>query len=303
MDISANKINRIKTTKSDRAIDWTINGIMLILIIVAVYPLIYVLSVSLSSGLAVDRGQVYLFPVDFTLEAYRYLFKDGAFIMAFANSMFYMFAGTFYNMVISVMAAYVLARKEFILTKYINLLVIFTMWLSAGTIPEYMNFRNLNMVDSRMGMILGFGLSAYNIILIRNYFEGLPKEILEASKIDGASEFQVLTKVYIPLSKPILATVSLFYALYRWNTWFWFSLLIKTESKVPLQVVLRMMLIRSAENPDSTANDIVEIVQGGANYTTIQYAVMLFSIIPVLMVYPYVQKHFTKGIMLGGVKS
>ena len=297
------KSNFIKGSTGDLFADGTINILMAIMICTAVYPIIYVLAVSLSSGIAVDRGDVFLFPVEFTIEAYRFLFKDMSFIIAFGNSLLYMFVGTLYNLYISVTAAFVRARKDFILTKYVNLMVIFTMWLGAGTIPTYMNYKSLNMSDSRIAMIVGFGLSAYNIILVRNYFENLPDEILEAAKIDGASESQILAKIFIPLSKPILATVALFYALSRWNSWFWHSLLLKDENKIPLQVLLRKLLSQSAENPDSTQNEIIEIAKGSASFTTIQHAVMLFAIVPVILVYPYVQKHFTKGIMLGGVKS
>ncbi len=293
----------IKESKGEQVFDWLLNFVMLIMIIGATYPIIYVLSVSLSSGLAVDRGEVFLFPVEFTTEAYKYLFKDSSFVLAFGNSAFYMIVGTAYNLFISVTAAYVMSRKNFILSRFTNLFVLITMWLAAGTIPTYMNYRNLGMSDSRLAIILGFGLSAYNIILVRNYFDNLPEEILEAAKIDGASEWQILNKIFIPLSKPIMATVALFYALSRWNSWFWHSLLLKSDNKIPLQVVLRNLLAQSAENPDSTSNEIINIAKSSASFTTIQHAVMLFAIVPVVIIYPYVQKHFTKGIMLGGVKS
>lgn len=293
----------MKSSMGGRIFDILLNLAMLIMIVGAIYPIIYVLSVSLSSGLAVDRGEVFLFPVEFTVEAYKYLFKDASFVIAFGNSAFYMIAGTASNMFISVTAAYVMARKNFILSRFTNMMVLLTMWLGAGTIPMYLNYRNLGMTDSRLAIILGFGLSAYNIILIRNYFDNLPEEILEAAKIDGASEWQILKDIFMPLSKPIIATVSLFYALSRWNSWFWHSLLLKSDNKIPLQVVLRNLLAQTAENPDSTSNEIVDIAKSGASFTTIQHAVMLFAIVPVIMIYPYVQRHFTKGIMLGGVKS
>lgn len=300
---SRKKTNGIQASQGERIFDALLNTIMLVMIIGAIYPIVYVLSVSLSSGLAVDRGEVFLLPVELTIEAYRYLFRDSAFILAFGNSMFYMVAGTAYNMFISVTAAYVMARKGFIFSRFTNMMVLITMWLGAGTIPSYMNYRNLGMTDSRLAIILGFGMSAYNIILIRNYFDNLPTEIIEAAKIDGASEWQVLTSIFIPLSKPIMATVTLFYALGRWNSWFWHSLLLRTDSKIPLQVVLRQLLAQTAENPDSTENEIIEIAKSAASFTTIQYAVMMFAIVPVIIVYPFVQRHFTKGIMLGGVKS
>lgn len=290
-------------SRGEKIFGYIVNILMVISIIGALYPLVYVFSASISSGMSVDRGQVFLLPVDVTFGAYKYLFSDEAFWISFANSLFYMFAGTVYCMIISVMVAYVMSRRDFLFNRFLNFFVLFTMWLGAGTIPRYLNYINLGMDDSRIAMVVGFGVSAFNIILIRNYFDSLPKELIEASKIDGASEYDVLTKIYIPLSAPILATVSLFYALSSWNSWFWYSLLIKEESKQPLQIVLRRLLLHSTENIDDTSNEIVKIVEGGHNDTTIKYAIMVLSLIPVVIVYPYVQKHFTKGITLGGVKS
>ncbi len=297
------KANFINDSKGEIIFGYIVNILMGICILGALYPLIYVISASLSSGISVDRGQVFLWPVEFTLGAYEYLFSDNAFWISFANSVFYMLAGTVYCMFVSVTVAYVMSRKTFIFNKSINFFILFTMWLSAGTIPRYLNYINLGMSDSRIAMIIGFGVSAFNIILIRNYFDSLPKELIEAATMDGATEAQILRKIYIPLSAPILATVSLFYALASWNSWFWYSLLIKSESKQPLQIVLRRLLLYSAENIDDTSNEIINIVAGAHNDTTIKYAIMVLSLIPVLIVYPYVQKHFTKGITLGGVKS
>ncbi|WP_105616522.1 carbohydrate ABC transporter permease [Vallitalea okinawensis] len=290
-------------SKGELIFGYIVNILMVIAIIGALYPLLYVLSASLSSGIAVDRKQVFLLPVDLTFSAYEYLFSDRALWVSLANSFFYMFAGTAYCMVISVMVAYVMSRKNFLFNRFLNFFVLFTMWLGAGTIPRYLNYINLGMGDSRLGMIVGFGISAFNIILIRNYFDSLPKELVEAATIDGASESQVLTKIFVPLSSPILATVSLFYALSSWNSWFWYSLLIKTESKQPIQIILRRLLLYTAENIDDTSNEIIKIEAGGHNDTTLKYAIMVLSLIPVVIVYPYVQRHFTKGITLGGVKS
>lgn len=278
--------------------------VMLFLVIISVYPLVYVLSMSLSNGVDADSGKVWLLPVNPTIGAYAYLFKDPQFMQAFANSMFYMIVGAAYNMLISVPGAYVLARREFYLSKILNIYMTITLWLTAGTIPLYLNFKMLGMMNSRWAMIIGFGLTAFNIILIRNYFEGLPKEMKEAAHVDGASEFQTLFHVYIPLSKPILATVTMFYALGRWNVWFWHSLLLRdAEDKIPLQIMLRRILIATADDPNNTNPSVTQYLEGGASRLTIQFAVMAFTLVPVLVVYPYVQRHFTKGIMLGGVKN
>lgn len=292
-----------KLSRGETIFTYVVNVFMVICMIGAFYPIVYVFSASVSSGVALDRGLVYLWPVDFTFGAYEYLFQDNSFWVSFGNSLLYMFAGTFYCMVVSVMAGFVLARREFIFNKGFNVFILMTMWLSAGTIPTYLNYNMLGMKDSRLAMILGFGLSAYNILLIRSYFESLPGELIQAARIDGASEAQILRLIYIPLSTPILATVSLFYSLTSWNSWFWYSLLIKTESKQPIQIVLRRLLMYATTNPDDTSSEIVEVIAGVHNATTIKYAIMVFSLIPILLIYPYIQKYFTKGVTLGGVKS
>lgn len=296
-----NKYKRLTT--SEILVGWVANIVMFIAIIGCLYPIIYTFSASLSSGIAIDRQEVILFPVDFTIGAYEYLFSDSEFWIAFLNSLFYMFFSTLFLMFITVSVAFVLARKDFIFHKQLNFFILLTMWFGAGTIPQYLNYMELGINDSRWGMVIGFGLSAFNILLVRNYFETLPEELSEAARIDGGTESQLLRYIYLPLSKAIIATVTLFYALDSWNSWFWFSLLIKTDSKQPLQIILRRMLLASVEDPESTQNYIVEVVAGAHSSATIEYAVMVLSLIPVLIIYPMVQKHFTKGITLGGVKG
>ncbi len=293
-----------RMSKSEIFVGNIANIVMLIAIVCCLYPIIYIISASLSSGIAIDRQQVILFPVDFTIGAYKHLFTDQEFWVAFFNSLFYMFTNTIFLLGITVSAAYVLARKQFIFFKQFNFYVLLTMWFSAGMIPQYLNYQDVfKFTDSRFGMIVGFGLSAFNILLVRNYFETIPTELSEAAKIDGATETQLLRTIYIPLSKAIIATVSLFYALANWNTWFWFSVLVKSDSKQPLQIILRRMLLDSVVDPESTQNIIVEVVAGQHSTATIEYAIMVLSLIPVIIVYPMVQKHFTKGITVGGVKG
>ncbi len=292
-----------RMTKSEIFVGWFSNFVMVVAIICCMYPIIYTFSSSLSSGLAILRQEVILFPVDFTLGAYEYLFNDAAFWTAFGNSLFYMVTSTIFLMFMTVCVAFVLARHNFLFHSQLNFFILLTMWFSAGTIPSYLNYQMLGMEDSRIAMVIGFGLSAYNILLVRNYFESLPEELSESARIDGATEYQVLRHIYLPLSKAIIATVTLFYALSSWNSWFWFSILIKTESKQPIQIVLRRLLAASVEDPEAINVKVVEVVAGQYNSDTVEYAVMIMSLIPVVIIYPMVQKHFTKGITLGGVKG
>ncbi len=292
-----------RMSTSEIVVGWISNLIMIIAIICCLYPLLYTISSSFSSGLAILRQEVILWPVDFTTGAYEYLFGDSGFWMAFTNSLFYMFASTIFLMFITVCVAFVLARHEFLVHSQLNFFILLTMWFGAGTIPAYLNYQMLGMEDSRWAMVIGFGLSAYNILLVRNYFESLPEELAESARIDGGTEFQVLRHIYLPLSKAIIATVTLFYALSSWNSWFWFSILIKTESKQPIQIILRRLLLASVEDPEAINVKVVEVVAGQYNSDTIEFAVMVMSLIPVVIIYPMVQKHFTKGITLGGVKG
>jgi putative aldouronate transport system permease protein len=196
-------------------------------------------------------------------------------------------------MVISIFAAYALSRSNLLFKRQIAFLIVFTMWFSAGLIPSYINYTEL-WVNNRWGIIYGFGAQAFNILLLRNYFNGISKEIEEAAIIDGANEFQVLGNIYLPMSKSALATVTLFYALNRWNGFFWNRQLVR-DAEHPLQVVLRG-ITEAASNTD------VVVVYPYSLYS-LAYAAIILSIIPIIVVYPYLQKYFAKGVNVGGVKE
>lgn len=277
-----------------------INYILLAVIaICAIYPFIYVLSASVSRGSAVDAGKVVLFPIGFTLDAYKEILSDKWFWVSYGNTFFYTIVGTIFSMFVSISAAYVLSRKRFKLKRQINLLLAITMWFNVGFIPLYLNYRSLGGDNSRWMIIFEFGVHAFNIILLRNYFESVPDELEEAANIDGANDFQTLYRVFIPISKPAITTVWLYYAIDRWNGWFWASILLKQQDKVPLQVYLKQKIVDSvlvADNARTIASD-------SYSFTTLTYAIIICSIIPIVLVYPYIQKYFNKGILVGGVKE
>lgn len=270
--------------------------------IISFYPFIYVLSSSLSSGNSVTMGKVLLFPVEFTIDAYKYVLSDKVFWISYANTIFYTVVGTFYSMVISSTGAYALSRKKLRFRKFFNLMVVFTMWFNAGIIPSYLNYKDLGIRDSRMGIIVAFGVTAFNIILLKNYFESVPESLEQAAMIDGASDFRIFWNIFLPLSKPALVTVTLYYAIGRWNGFFWSMILITDINKTPLQVYLRKMIVDKEQLADEVAS---ALFTSSATYSldTIIYAIIVCSMIPVILVYPYIQKYFTKGIMLGGVKE
>lgn len=272
-----------------RAIAYTVVTLFAVL---ALYPFIYTVSGALSSKLAIESGRVVLFPVDIQFDAFAAAFGTKKFWIAYSNTLFYTFYGTTFSMIVSVAAGYALSKERLLFRRQINFLIVFTMWFSAGMIPHYLNYKRLG-VDNRWGIIFAFGVQAFNVILLRNYFSGISKEIEEAAIVDGANEFQILTHIYLPMSKAAIATVTLFYALSRWNGYFWTRILI-VEIDHPMQVMLRIFY--DEMNMDEAA------VYTFSNRSLL-YAMIVCSIIPIIVVYPYLQKFFAKGVNVGGVKE
>lgn len=273
--------------------------IVTILGIIAVYPLVYVFVCSISSGSAVDAGKVLLIPQGINFQAYRETLKDKMFWTSYGNTFYYTIFGTMFSMLVSVPAAYSLSKKQMFGRKTLNMLVAFTMWFSPGFIPMYLNYLSLGAENSPPMIIVSFGIQAFNIILLRNYFEAIPDEMDESAKIDGATDFKILKDIYIPLSKPALATVTLYYAMSRWNGYFWTTILISDMDKIPLQVYIKQKII-----DQSLVWEYSSAIAGQEySYTTLIYALVVCAIIPVLVMYPFIQKYFTKGVMVGGVKG
>ena len=258
------------------------------------YPLLFSLSSALSGREAVDGGQVVLFPIDIQLTAFRQFFTNPDYARDFWNSytntLFYTLYGTAFSMFLTIGAAYALSKTNLLFKRQINFFIVFTMWFSAGIMPTFLNLQMLG-VNNRWGIIYGFGVQAFNIILLRNYFLGISKEIEEAAIVDGANEFQVLTSIYLPMSKSALATVTLFYALNRWNGFFWNQRMVGSVEH-PLQVILRNIVA----DPDAPVNPYFSLI-------SLSYAAIVLSIIPILAVYPILQKYMSAGVNTGGVKE
>ncbi len=263
------------------------------------YPFIYIAAVSLSGGFAAASGKVVLTPVDSTLAAYKYILAEPKFWNSYLNTFIYTIGGTIMSLLIIIPGAYALSRPQLIGRRFWNLFVAFTLWFNAGLIPFFINMRDLGLLDSYIGIIVGFAVNAFNIILLRNFFESLPQSFEEAARMDGANDFQVLWKVYIPLSKPALATITLFCIVARWNGFFWAMVLLQSEEKIPLQVFLRHTIAVLSDDQEFTAT----LSSQPYSVESVTGAIIVCSIIPVLIVYPFVQKYFEKGILLGGVKE
>lgn len=269
---------------------------VIIFALMALYPIIYAFSVSISGKVAYESGEIVLLPKDVTFQAYDMVLHNKGFWISYTNTLFYTVLGTAWSMAISLTGAYALQKSKLLFRRQWNFLLVFTMWFSAGMIPLFLNYKNMG-VDNRWGLVIAFGVQAYNIILLRNYFSSIPKEIEEAAIVDGANEFQLFGKVYIPMSTASIATVTLFYAISRWNGYYWARMLLANPYEQPLQVYLRQLI----ENYQKLYDESPVNLPYAAD--SLAYAIIICSIIPVLVVYPYIQKYFAKGVNMGGVKG
>ena len=267
--------------------------------IATLYPFIYIAAVSFSSGFAAQAGKVVLTPIEATTEAYGYILKDPQFWISYRNTFIYTIGGTIMSLAFIIPGAYALSRPQLVGRRFWNLFIAFTMWFNAGLIPFFLNMRDLGLLDSYFGIIIGFAVNGFNIILLRNFFESVPQSFEEAARMDGANEFQVLWKVYMPLSKPAIATITLFCIVSRWNGFFWAMVLLKDSQKIPLQVYLQQVIAELADDEEFG----LSIIESSYSVETVTAAIMVCSIIPVILFYPFIQKFFNKGIMLGGVKE
>ncbi|MGD1822750.1 MAG: carbohydrate ABC transporter permease [Pleomorphochaeta sp.] len=270
--------------------------IVILFSLIALYPLVYAFSVSVSGKLAYESGQVVLLPKEFTLTAYKMVLYDKGFWISYSNTLFYTIIGTAWSMAISLTGAYALQSRKLLFARGWNFFMVFTMWFSAGMIPKYLNYKQLG-ITNRWGIIVAFGVQAFNIILLRNYFSSIPHEIEEAAIVDGTNEFQLFSRIFIPMSKASIATVTLFYAISRWNGYYWARMILASSFDQPLQVYLRQLI----ENYQKLYEESPIVLSYSAD--SLAYAIIICSIIPVLIIYPYIQKYFTKGVNVGGVKG
>ena len=268
------------------------------------YPFVYAVSAAISGRDAVEYSQVVLFPKDIQFDAFKRMFNNNMFWNAYSNTLFLTLYGTIWALFVAILGGYALSKKRLLFRRGFNFFLVFTMWFSAGLVPQYLNylqtkavFNSIGITDDKWLVVIAMGMAAMNIILLRNAFEGVPSEIEEAAIVDGASEFQVLRQVYIPMSKSTIATVALFFAISRWNGYFWARQMISNSNEHPLQVFIRLQLEQYTD-PEFMAgwNEVF------ASDSMI-YALIVCSIVPILVIYPFIQKYFAKGVNVGGVKE
>lgn len=291
---------------SSKILDVVIYVSLIILMIITLYPIIYIFSVSVSSTTAYESGRVVFLPVEFNLEAYKVILEAGTIPRSFVNSVIYTVVYTVVSLLMTTTMAYPLSRsKDRVAFKgFFSKLVIFTMFFNAGIIPNYLVVKGLGLMDSMWALILPSAISTYNLVVMRSFFEGIPIDLEEAAFIDGANEIVIFWKIMLPLSKAALATVGLFYGVYMWNSWFNSMLYLQTADKYPLQFIIRQIIMQNQMAAELAAmGDTSMMTAQTTNSVSLKYATLFLSILPMLAVYPFIQKYFVKGVMVGSVKG
>ncbi|MCL2831774.1 MAG: carbohydrate ABC transporter permease [Treponema sp.] len=298
-----NSQEKIKTAADDRLFYIIITIILTFILIVTLYPLLYVLSSSISDPEAVSSGQVLIFPVGFSLRGYSVVFEDPRVLTGFLNTFFYAGFGTAINLFMTLLASYPLSRKDLFGRGPIMMIFTFTMLFSGGMIPSYILMRNLGLLNTRWALLLPGAISVYNMIIARTFFMStIPDELLEASQIDGCSDFRYVWSVVLPLSKSILAVLVMFYFIDHWNNFFNAFLYLSDRKLFPLQIVLREILVMSQIRATAIEDpDLAFAMQGLAEL--MKYSLIVIASVPVLFLYPLAQRYFVKGVMIGSIKG
>ena len=294
---------RIKEARGDRVFTIINTTVLCLFTLSVLYPLLYVLSASFSSPDAVMAGRVFFFPVDFTLEGYEAVFRYQRIWVGFTNSVFYAVVGTTVNVTMTLIAAYPLSRRDLFGRGVVLNLFLFTMLFSGGLIPTYLLVRQLGLLNTRWALIFPQSLSVWNLLITIAFFRtSIPTEMLEAAQLDGASDIEYLIKIVLPLSSSIIAVIGLFYAVSHWNQFFSALLYLGREEMYPLQLVLREILVQNQVDMNLLV-DVKEMVRRQGLRELLKFSSIVVASVPVLMAYPFVQRHFVKGIMLGAVKG
>jgi ABC-type sugar transport system, permease component len=290
---------------SSKMLDVIVHVTMIVVVLVTLYPVLYVFSASLSSAAANDRGIVTIFPREFTVEAYKMIWKAKTVPFSFLNSVLYTSVGTALNLLLTGALAYALSRKNLALRKFYTAIIIFSMYFSGGMIPSFLLIKNIHLYNTMWALILPGLIGTTNLIIMRTFFQSIPKELEESANLDGANDFVIFFKIIIPLSKAAICTIGLYYAVGHWNAWFNAMIYLKDTAKYPLQMILRQIVIQtSALQEAAQSGDLSAINEiGVVNVTAVKFATLTVSILPMLMIYPFIQKYFIKGVMIGSLKG
>lgn len=300
--------NRIKLTGSDKAFNVFVYLFLTVVLIIVAYPLIYIVSASISDPFAVNSGQMLLFPKGITFEGYQTIFENSALWRGYLNTIFYTALGTAINLFVTIPAGYALSRPDFAGKNLFTKLMMVTMFVSGGLIPTYILVTSMGLGNTVWALVLPNAASVYNIIVTRTFFQSsIPREIEEAAIMDGASDFRRFFSIILPLSKPIIAVMALFYGVGHWNQYFNALIYISDRDKYPLQMILREILVLQ----DMSSNPTMQMTGEMAEFLysqqqlgqVIKYGVMIVSTLPLILIYPFLQKYFVKGVMIGSLKG
>ncbi len=305
--------NKIKSTMSDRVFDAVNVALMIIIIVLMLYPLYFTVIASVSDPYSVVKGQVFLWPKGLTLEPYTNVFKDNRIWTGYRNTIFYTVVGTLWNLILTVPSAYVLSKKHLPARGFLATYFLIPMYFGGGLIPTYLQIKSLGLINTIYTLVILGGLSVYNMIVTRVYFQtSIPEDLYESARIDGASDFRSFFQIALPLAKPILAVMALFYAVGRWNEYFTALVYVSDVKLQPLQIVLRGILllnqtaVQSLDTKSMTDTDIEQMLDlARRTYMAegMKYSLIFIASAPLLVAYPFVQKYFVKGIMIGSLKG
>lgn len=292
---------KVKRSRGERVFS-VFNYIFLsMVVIVCFYPVWYVFVASFSdSNLLTQHMGLLVKPLGFSTDAYKKVFQNPMILKGYCNTLFILVVGVILDLVMTSLGAYFLSRKRVMFKKPVMMLIIFTMFFSGGMIPFYLNLKDLKLTNTLWGLIIPFMINTYNLVILRTSFESIPESLIEAAQIDGAGHITILRQIVLPLSKAILAVMVLYYGVSIWNSWFWASAIIRTREMYPLQVILREILMQNDVSSMTTGASAADQEAIGM---TIKYATIMVATIPILCVYPFLQKHFAKGTMVGAVKE
>lgn len=302
------KKSTIKESKTDRIFLGFVYVLLIFALVIVAYPLIYIASASISDPSVVNSGEMWLLPKEITFKGYTTILQNKDIWRGYFNTVIYTVVGTALNLFVTIPAGYVLSRKDFPLKGIFTKMMVITMFISGGMIPSYILVNNLGLTNTMWALILPGAASVYNIVVTRTFFQSsIPDELTEAAIMDGATNFKIFTAVILPLAKPIVAVMALFYGVGHWNQYFQALLYIDDRSKYPLQMVLREILVLQdlSSNPSTMMSEATaEYLNQQQNLSAIiKYGVMIVATLPIIMVYPFLQKYFVKGVMLGSLKG
>jgi putative aldouronate transport system permease protein len=299
----ANPVKRRSTYRrpaGEVAFDVVIHVLLTIAALATLYPFLYVLSMSISDPGAVVRGEVWLLPKGFSVESYKLVFDNPSTLQAYYNTLWYTVVGTLVNVSLTISAAYALSRREFFVRRILLQFIVVTLFFEGGLIPLFLVVNSLGLYNSRWALVLPTAVNAFNLIIARTYFESsIPESLPESAKIDGANDIRIFTAIVLPVSMPIIAVMTIFYGVYHWNAWFEAAIFLSDQELRPLQLFLREILL--LEQSTLLEGFDADFIERAAYAQQIKYGAIMIVTLPIIFIYPFFQRYFIKGVMLGAI--